>query len=219
VLRAVAFATALRGEALLLTGDLTAADDELRQAVELHRAIGSTAGEAHSLQRLAEAKLAQGQRAEANLLLHKALPLARLSSIPFHLVQRVFGTMITAAADPETARTIVHRAEGTVGFHGQCAFCSVMLAVPAAIACADVGDILDAERHLLMAETSAVMWEGTAWQASLLEAHAHLSLAKGRQRDAFCLLSKAAELFEASSQPLDAARCRGTDLGSGKQIA
>ena len=219
VLRAVAFATALRGETFLLTGDLAAADSELQEAVDLHRDIGSTAGEAHSLQRLAEVKLALGERVEANRLLHKALPLARFSSISMHLLQRVFGTMIAAAADPEAARTVVHRAEAAIGFPDQCAFCSVMLAVPAAMACADVGDIQDAERHLQVAEKSAAMWEGTAWQAALLEARAHLSCAQGREQDSARLLSEAAELFQESSQPLDAARCRATRLGAGSQIA
>jgi DNA-binding SARP family transcriptional activator/tetratricopeptide (TPR) repeat protein len=219
VLRAVAFATALRGETLLLTGDLAAADRELQEAVDLHRDIGSTAGEAHSLQRLAEVKLALGQRSEANRLLHEALPLARFSSISLHLIQRVFGTMIAAAADPDAARTVVHRAEAAIGFADQCAFCSVMLAVPAAMACADVGDIQDAERHLQVAEKSAAMWEGTAWQAALLEARAHLSFAQGRQPDSARLLSEAADLFEESSQPLDAARCRATRLVAGSQLA
>ncbi len=219
VLRAVAFATALRGETFLLKGDLGSAERELQEAVDLHRDIGSTTGEAHSLQRLAEVKLARGERIEANHLLHRALPLARFSSISNHLIQRVFGTMISAAADPEAARTIVHRAEGAIGFADQCAFCSVMLAVPAAIACADVGDIQDAERHLVVAEKSAAMWEGTAWHAALLEARAHLSFAQGREQDSVRLLSEAADLFEESSQPLDAARCRATRLGAGSQIA
>jgi DNA-binding SARP family transcriptional activator/tetratricopeptide (TPR) repeat protein len=212
VLRAVAFATALRGETFLLRGDLTAAEAELSEAVELHRDIGSTAGEAHSLQRLAEVKLAMGDRIEANRLLHKALPLARFSSISVHLIQRVFGTMITAAADPDAARTVVHRAEASIGFPDRCAFCSIMLAIPAAIACADVGDIQEAEKHLRVAEKSATRWEGTAWQASLLEANAHLAFARGRAGDAARLLAEAAELFDVSSQPLDAARCRTTTL-------
>jgi hypothetical protein len=138
-----------------------------------------------------------------------------------HLIQRVFGTMIAAAAaaDAEAARTVVHRAEAAIGFPDQCAFCSVMLAVPAAMGCADVGDIQDAERHLQAAEKSAAMWEGTARQAALLEARAHLSFAQGREHDSVRLLSEAAELFEESSQPLDAARCRATRLGAGSQIA
>ena len=215
MLRAVAFATALRGESFLLKGDLAAAESELQEAVDLHRDIGSTAGEAHSLQRLAEVKLALGERVEANRLLHKALPLARFSSVSMHLIQRVFGTMIAAAADADAARTVVHRAEAAVGFQDRCSFCSVMLAVPAAIACADVGDIQDAERHLQVAEKSAAMWDGTAWQAALLEARAHLSSAQGRDHDSAQLLSEAAELFEESVSrwtPPDAGR-RGWALG------
>jgi hypothetical protein len=122
--------------------------------------------------------------------------------------------MISAAADPDAARTVVHRAEAAIGFSDRCAFCSVMLAIPAAIACAGVGDIEEAEKHLRVAEKSAAIWEGTAWQASLLEANAHLAFARGETRDAARLLTEAAELFDASNQPLDAARCRSTTLAA-----
>ena len=56
-LRAVAFASALAGEAALLSGDLPAAERDLRESAELHRAIAAAAGEAHSLQRLAQLRL------------------------------------------------------------------------------------------------------------------------------------------------------------------
>ena len=45
VLRAVAFATALRGGAAFLMGDLNYAAAEMGEAVDLHRDLGSTAGE------------------------------------------------------------------------------------------------------------------------------------------------------------------------------
>ena len=208
VLRAVAFATALRGETALLMGNLDLALTELREAADLHRDIGSAAGEAHSLQRLAEVKLIMGDRAEANRLLHRALPLARFSSIAMHLLQRVYGTMIEAAADPAAARAVVDRAEATLGIDDQCTFCSIMLAVPAACACADVGDVDDARRHLREAEKAAHMWEGTAWQASILDAKAHLAAAEGDVVAAGRLRAEAAEIFEAFGQPLDARRCR-----------
>ena len=59
-LRAAAFASALIGEAALLSGDLELATAELTEANDLHRDLGSAAGEAHSLQRLAEVRVAEG---------------------------------------------------------------------------------------------------------------------------------------------------------------
>ncbi len=114
-LRGVAFATALIGEAALLMGDLPRAARELEEALDLHRDTDAPAGEAHSLQRLAEVRLAQGDRAEAQRLLQRALPLARWSVIRMHLLQRVYGTMIAAAPDPLAAAAVVDRAEPTHG--------------------------------------------------------------------------------------------------------
>ena len=207
VLRAVAFATALRGEAALLSGDLALAEAELTEAAELHHDIGSTAGEAHSLQRLAEVRLAQGDRAEATRLLHCALPLARWSAIALHLLQRVYGTMIRAAPDANSARAVVDQATATLGQEDNCTFCSIMLAVPAAAACADAGDLDDARRHLAVAERSAALWQGTAWQAAIAEARAHLHRAEGDRDATRRMLLEAAELFAAAGQPLDADRC------------
>jgi hypothetical protein len=125
-----------------------------------------------------------------------------------HLIQRVYGTLIEAAEDPVAARAVVDQAEAALGVDDLCAFCAIMLAVPAARACAAVGDIEDARRHLLEAEKSARMWEGTAWQASILELKADLAAADGDAPVAVRLRRDAAELFEQSGQPLDAARCR-----------
>ena len=206
-LRAVAFATALRGEAALLSGDLTLAETELCEAAELHHDVGSTAGEAHSLQRLAEVRLAQGDRPEAQQLLRRALPLARWSASALHLLQRVYGTMIRAAPDVETARAVVDQAMSTVGQEDACPFCSIMLAVPAAIACADVADLDDARHHLAIAERSAALWKGSAWQASIAEARAHLHRAEGDAETARRRLREAADLFAVAGQPLDVDRC------------
>jgi hypothetical protein len=209
-LRAVAFASALAGEAALLAGDLDTATTELQDAIDLHHDIEAPSGEAHSMQRLAEVHLARGDRHGAMQLLQRALPLARWSPVSLHLLQRIFGTMIVAAPDPGSARAIVDRAEATLGTEDHCQFCSIMLAVPAAIACADVGDLDGARRHLGVAERSLALFNGTAWQAAMCEARAHLALASGDLDGSERLLAEAVGLFEQSGQPLDAARCRAS---------
>ena len=80
--------------------------------------------------------------------------------------------------------------------------------VPATIACASVGDIEHARRHLAAAEESVHFWESTSWQAAVLEARAHLARAEGDSDGAAKLLDEAAALFAEAGQPLDEARCR-----------
>ena len=212
-LRAVGFATVLIGEAALLNGDLDLAERELTDAVDLHRESGATMGEAHSLQRLAELHLARGDRPAANRLLRRALPLARWSVLANHLLQRVYGTMIAAAEDADAARAVVDAAEATLATADNCAFCSIMFDVPATIACAAVGDLAEARRHLRRAEKSAPLWEGTSWQAATLEARAHVWRAEGDADEANRFLARAADLFEEASQPLDAVRVRAELAG------
>ena len=207
-LRAAAFASALIGEAALLSGDLELATAELTEANGLHRDLSSAAGEAHSLQRLAEVRVAEGDGVAAMRLLQEALPLARASMVAKHLMQRIFGTMILAASDPLEARAIVDRAESTLGWEDACQFCSIMLSVPASIACARVGDLQHARRHLLIAEQSAVLWQGTAWEAGMAEAQAAVAAASGDPATARERLQFATEHFQRAGQPLDADRCR-----------
>jgi DNA-binding SARP family transcriptional activator/tetratricopeptide (TPR) repeat protein len=218
VLRAEAFGTAVLGESALLAGELEVADRELQDAADLYRELGAAAGEASMLQRLAELRLFQGDRAEADRLLRQALPLARWSMLALHLVQRVFGTMIRAAPDPEAARTVVEGAVEVIGREDRCAFCDIMFAVPAAIACADVGDVDEARKYMMAAEHSSTLWEGTAWQAAVVEARAHLAGAMNDPAGAARLLEEAALLFEQAGQPLDAERCRTAAARSARPL-
>lgn len=127
-----------------------------------------------------------------------------------HLLQRIYGTMILAAPDAQAARALVDRAEATLGEPDRCSFCVVMLAVPSAIACAEVGDLDQARHYARVAESSAERWPGTAWAAAATEAWAHIARAEGNESEAATLLSKAARGFEAAGQPGDATRCLRT---------
>ncbi|HJT02198.1 MAG TPA: AAA family ATPase [Pseudonocardiaceae bacterium] len=207
-LRAEAFASALIGEAALLSGNLGLATAELAQARDLHREIGSAGGEAHALQRLAEMHIAEGDVDVATRLLQQALPLARGSILAKHLLHRIFGTMIIAAADVSEARAIIDRAEATLGWDDSCSFCSIMLSVPASIASARAGDLHNAQRLLGLAQRSAMMWQGTSWEAGIAEAQAAVAAARGDSATARQHLRTATERFRAAGQPIDAERCR-----------
>lgn len=209
--RAEAFATTVMGEALLLMGDTEAAASHLASAVGQHRRVGVLCGEALSLQRLAQAQFANGDPAGAHSCLADALHAARGSFIGArHLLDRIHGTAVAAASDPAVAMAAVDEAQqGIRGPFETCPPCSLTFTVPAAIACADGGDIARAKEYLARSEQVAgAFFPRSGWQAGLDEIRAHIALANGDVETGGRLLSAARDGFERFGQRLDASRCR-----------
>ena len=96
----------------------------------------------------------------------------------------------------------------------QCRYCNIMLSVPAVHACVRAGDLVEAQRHLADAENSLQLWEGTAWQAAILEAKARVAAAEGDREGGRRFLASAADLYDVFGEPLDSQRCRTGDLAS-----
>jgi ATP/maltotriose-dependent transcriptional regulator MalT len=115
--------------------------------------------------------------------------------------------MITAADDPESALAIVRQAEEALGPSDACRFCTVMIAVPSAIACAHAGEFEEAHRYLESAQQSCANWIGTAWPAAVSEARAHVAAAEGDTDQGAQYFDEAAALFTRAGQPRAAARC------------
>jgi hypothetical protein len=73
---------------------------------------------------------------------------------------------------------------------------------------ANSSDLPNAHRQLEIAERSAKLWEGPAWEAATAEAKAHVAAAVGDVEDAQHQITVAAERFTTAGRPLDAERCR-----------
>jgi DNA-binding SARP family transcriptional activator len=202
------FAMTLRGEAKLLSGWLDEADGDLAAGARLNRAIGAATGEALALQRRAEVALYRGQPADAAALLEDALAVARESEAGFHLLDRIYGTRITAAP-AAAALAAVEEAESAVrGPAETCPGCRITFAVPAAIAAARAGDTGRAARYGQAAQTLArVVMRLPGWDAAVEEVNGHLALAEADSAAAAAHFRAAASGFRKSGQPLDAARC------------
>jgi DNA-binding SARP family transcriptional activator len=211
--RGHAFAVTLRGEAKLLSGHLDDAAEDLVAGARLHRAIGGATGEALSLQRQAELAMYRGKLGEAWTLVHAALDVARHSEIGFHLLDRIYGTRIVLARDPDAALAAVHEAEESVrGPLETCPGCRITFAVPAAIAAARAGALELANDYGRKAEWLAeVVMRLPAWDAALDEVRGHLASASGDQRGAAERFDLAARRFDQAGHPLDARRCRARD--------
>lgn len=210
-LRGQAFAVTLRGEAMLLSGRLDKAEEDLVAGGRMHRAIGGATGEALSLQRRAELAMYRGRADLARGLLGEALDVARQSDVGFHLLDRIYGTRIMLAKGADAAMWVVEEADAWVrGPLETCPGCRITFSIPATIASARAHEMDLAGNHeRASAYLANVVMKLPAWYASLREARAHISLASGAPGAASEGFLAAAQEFRNCGQPLDAARCDG----------
>jgi DNA-binding SARP family transcriptional activator len=207
-MRAAALASLILGETELLAGRLGEAGETLRGAVDLHRETKTDSGESLSLERLAEALLATGQRWKARRFLQSALRLAEGDPLGAHLLVKIHGAMVEAASDPTEAAAIVTQGEQVLAKGDVCEQCSMSFRIAASTALSRAGDIASARRHLDEAARISEMWQGGPWPAAVREAEGYLELALGNRVGAEAQFAAAADWFERAGRPFDAARCR-----------
>jgi DNA-binding SARP family transcriptional activator/tetratricopeptide (TPR) repeat protein len=207
--RGHAFALTLRGEAEVLAGRLDEADGDFADAARLHGAIGAAAGEALSLLGRAHVAISRGRPEQARPYLADALLLARESEVGHHTLDRIYGAMIDAAADPRAALDLIIQAETAIrGPTETCPTCRIAFLVPAAIGAARAGDLDRAGRYAAdCAQALEVIALPPAWHASGSEVRGWLARAEGRKTTAEEHFRAAADAFADRGQPVDAERC------------
>jgi tetratricopeptide (TPR) repeat protein len=201
------------GEAELLAGDLTEAEQHLQGAAEANDQAGCISGAALARQRLAEAAVSRGRRYEAGRLLGRARSLALRSDIVAHLLVRVFGTMIQAAADPKKAIAVLRVAERELSQMHVCEPCSMGYLTSAATASARAGELDRARSFIAEAERIAGMWQGGLWTGAVWEARGILRQAEGEGEQARAMFREAAQAFARAGDRSDAARCLDAAAG------
>lgn len=207
--RGHAFALTLRGEAGILAGRLDQADRDFAEGARLHGRIGAVAGEALSLLGRAQVAIYRGQSQLAQPFLTDALLMAQESEVGHHTLDRIYGAMVEAAADPASAVRIVRQAESAIqGPAETCPTCRIAFIVPATIAAARVGDSERAHGYAQdCAKALEIIALPPAWHAAVREANGWVAHADGRPADACEHYRRAAEGFRAWGQALDARRC------------
>jgi DNA-binding SARP family transcriptional activator len=197
------------GEACLLAGDYDQARTWLGEARRTNTEVGAASGLCMTLERLAQTEAAEAAYGQANELLEQAWPIAEASEFRSHLLVRLMGVAVEAAADPGIASRVVMRAERTLADASRvCDPCSIAFRVNAARTCAGTHDLVRARRHLADAERIAGMWRGGPWTAAVWEARAAIRASEGYPAQASALLQEAADEYARAGRKPDELRCR-----------
>lgn len=181
--RAAAHAELVRGETELLSGRLEEAETTLQHAADLHRGTKTNSGESMSLERLAEVSTSRGQRWKARRMLKSALRLAEGDPLGSHLLVKIHGAMVEAAADPEDAAAVAAQGERVLSGGDVCQQCSMSFRMAAAKAYAAVGNLADARRHLEEATRVSEMWQGGTWPSAVDSLRADVDAADARRAE------------------------------------
>jgi DNA-binding SARP family transcriptional activator len=208
-----ALAALLLGEIKLLSGELDEAIASLEKSASYAATAGCLSAQSIALERLGEAEVARNNRERARQLLASARPLAESSSIPSHLLVRVFGVQVTAADRPMEALQVAQEAERALADASRvCEPCSMNFHVEAARVFARAGDLPRARRHVAEAERITGLWQGGPWTASVWEVRAELRMAEGEEAQAIAMFREAADSFAQLRRPIDEARCRASAM-------
>lgn len=191
-------------------------EEDLREAIELSREVGSVFGEVLSAQRLALLETRLGRYEEAHTRLLEAKDLAGDSTSALVRVHTGTRILSSLAYNRLEAGQIAQAAEYlALGFAaqeevGECASCDVLLypvAVPVYIA---LDDMEQASWACGKAEEVATAFKSQAWIATAYYLRGLMAQADGDMEGAASKLRYAVDIFKTLPQPYEAAQTMET---------
>jgi DNA-binding SARP family transcriptional activator len=205
-LRCVAVCHYAVGSMAFLRGHLEPAAQNLAQALELNRRIGSPAGVAYTLARQASLSTAQGDAEVGWTLVQQGLEVAQQTAVWDHSLQRLYGTGIwnrLEVGDLANAGGLVEAAKRLEEERRVCTVCSLQLYPALAAFHLASGNLETAWAYSEKAQQLAEMSHNRAGQALVLRVRGEIHAARGETNEARTCLARAADIFRELDQPYD----------------
>jgi ATP/maltotriose-dependent transcriptional regulator MalT len=221
--RAMALCESFAGTLDFQSGEWSAAEVQLRQAIDRFRQVGSASGEALSLQRLAVLLTARGALEDARAMLDEAIVVGGRAAMRSHCLTRIHASLTRnrlAADDRDAARTSLDEGLAEAARHGHCATCNALLLPEAVRVEIAFDDVNAAERWATRLEEVAARFGSRAWTAMAEHARGRVLGARGDVDKAVLALERAGKAYAEIGFPYEAARCaflQSTLLGAGPQ--
>ena len=202
-------ASLILGEVSLFSGHLGEAERFLTDAEKLLAEADAPSGRTLALERLAEIALLRGQKWQANRLIRRAVGIAQASWLSPHLLIRLKGLAVRAAATKEKAVQAILEGDRLLADQTNgCQPCSMGFRVASATALAAMNELSQVNRRLEEAERISALWHGGPWAAAVWEARGVQRRAERNEVRATSAFEEAASGYAALGRPADAARCR-----------
>jgi tetratricopeptide (TPR) repeat protein len=190
-----------QGQALLLAGQVQAAEPILRRAVALHRAAGCGLGEALALDRLGGSLAARGAHEEALEVLSEGVVAAERGALRRHALCRLHATLAAAwlgAHDAHAAEAAARTAADELERHGACLACEAALRKQVLRTALALGRVDDAAVEARALEVLALGRGGPLLRGEAALSRARVQAALGREDEARLSFAEARRQFQAS---------------------
>ncbi len=209
-LRAIALCQCFSGALEFQAGHWTAAEEALRESIQLYREIGAASGEALACQRLGVLQTARGQLAEGLATLEEGVLAAERALMRAHCLTRLYAAMARnrlMEGNVLAASQVLDQGLAMSARHGHCTTCDALLLPVAVSVKVAEGDFAAAEGFCRSLDEAAQQYASQLWQAMARQASGELAAARGELDTALSDYTAARAGFTAAGNEYEVTRC------------